>query len=160
MAYEEQLAYYMPAPRPPPVIAVDIILFWLPVVLGTQMYTLASFGWASVVQALHANKLIEYMRRPLIGFFYALSPFVIIVSVLSVVFDFSTLMIFCVLIICVGFFEAFVFLFFGTKILRIMSLVKEVNTESASTEKRVKRSPLISVSLLSARNNHLDLCLL
>ena len=138
MAFEEHLAYYTPAPRAPALMVLDIILFWVPMVLGTLMYTMASFGWASVVQALSSNRFLEHMRLPLIIFFYSLIPFIVIMAIFGVVYNFSTLLIYCVLLIVVGLFEASVFLFLGIKILRIIAVVKQVSSEGASTEKRVR----------------------
>lgn len=152
IAYEEQVSYYTPAPRSPPLFAIDIILFWTPFLLGTQMYTLASFGWASVVQALHSHRVIAFMRLPLIGFFYTLFPLVVILSILGVVFAFSTLIIFCVLIICAGLFEAFIFLFFGIKILRILTIIKQADVVSATSEKRVRVALSTPVFLVSSHD--------
>lgn len=146
IAYGEPIAYYLPSPRPPVLLAIDIILFWVPLVLGTQTYTLTSFNWIAIVTALKSNKFIECVRLPLVLFFYLLVPFIVLLTILSVVFHFSTFLIFCALIMVAGIFEAFVFLFYGIKILKIMSVIQQVNTEASSLEKRVSRlCPFVGV---------------
>jgi hypothetical protein len=130
VSMQEQQTYYMDTPPSLSYQIGESLLFWLPLVFGTLAYTLTAFGWATVVSSLRSNTILLRLRLPIVGFFVLVLVVVIALAIAGGYLGFTNLTTFSVLIIVVGVFEAVTFLYYGTRVLRLMSSIsKELRTD-------------------------------
>jgi len=101
-------------------IGADIVL-WFPLGIGSFAFYINLFTWLDIIVALERNNLILMTRRPLQALYILL---VVVTVIIPIIFEPLHLSVFEVMIavfLVSGFAQAVLFLFYGIKILRLIS---------------------------------------